>query len=136
MREIHSLLNGKATVVKDARSGDVFDPNSGEVQAKVYFGDKSLLDDAVSNALSAQVAWANLNPQRRARVFFRFKTLIEQEINSLAETIASEHGKTIADAMGDIQRGLDVVEFVCGIPHLQKGEFTQGAGPGIDVYSM
>jgi malonate-semialdehyde dehydrogenase (acetylating)/methylmalonate-semialdehyde dehydrogenase len=77
-----------------------------------------------------------MNPQRRARVMFNFKALIEKNMDALAEMLASEHGKVIADAKGDIQRGLDVVEFACGIPHLLKGEYTEGAGPGIDVYSV
>src|SRR5690606_29070982 len=76
------------------------------------------------------------NPQRRARVMFRFKELIERNMDELARLLSSEHGKVVADSMGDIQRGLDVVEFACGIPHLLKGEYTEGAGPGIDVYSV
>src|SRR3546814_10122980 len=76
------------------------------------------------------------SPQRRSRVMFRFKELVEQNIEELARTLSSEHGKVIADARGDVQRGLDVIEFACGIPHALKGEYTQGAGPGIDVYSM
>src|SRR3546814_273478 len=79
---------------------------------------------------------AAVNPQRRSRVMFRFKELVEQNIEELARTLSSEHGKVIADARGDVQRGLDVIEFACGIPHALKGEYTQGAGPGIDVYSM
>jgi malonate-semialdehyde dehydrogenase (acetylating)/methylmalonate-semialdehyde dehydrogenase len=90
----------------------------------------------VSAALAAQPGWAATNPQRRARVMFRFKELVEANMQPLAELLASEHGKVVADAKGDIQRGLDVIEFACGVPHLLKGEFTPGAGPGIDVYSM
>jgi malonate-semialdehyde dehydrogenase (acetylating)/methylmalonate-semialdehyde dehydrogenase len=76
------------------------------------------------------------NPQRRARVMFNFKALVEKHMDELAHMLSAEHGKVIADSKGDIQRGLEVVEFCCGIPHVLKGEYTQGAGPGIDVYSM
>jgi malonate-semialdehyde dehydrogenase (acetylating)/methylmalonate-semialdehyde dehydrogenase len=118
------------------RKGPVFNPSTGALQAQVALGDAKLLDHAVKQALAAQPAWAATNPQRRARVMFAFKQLIERDMQSLAELLASEHGKVVADAKGDIQRGLEVVEFACGIPHALKGEYTQGAGPGIDVYSM
>ncbi|MFK4872455.1 CoA-acylating methylmalonate-semialdehyde dehydrogenase [Novosphingobium sp. ZW T3_23] len=119
-----------------ARLGDVFNPSTGAVQAQVPLGDAALLDRAVATAQAAQPKWAAMNPQRRARVLFKFKELIEQNMQSLAELLASEHGKVVDDAKGDIQRGLEVVEFCCGIPHMLKGEYTQGAGPGIDVYSL
>ncbi len=118
------------------RHGDVFDPNRGEVQARVPLGTAADLDRAVAAAQAAQPAWAATNPQRRARVMFRFKELVEAEIDSLARLLSSEHGKVVADAKGDIQRGLEVVEFACGVPHLMKGDYSLGAGPGIDVYSM
>ncbi|WP_375401837.1 CoA-acylating methylmalonate-semialdehyde dehydrogenase [uncultured Sphingomonas sp.] len=118
------------------RWGDVFDPNLGEVQARVPLGDAAVLEAAVQAALGAQPAWAATNPQRRARVMFRFKELVEQNIDALAHMLSVEHGKVLADSKGDIQRGLEVIEFACGIPHLLKGEYTQGAGPGIDVCSM
>ena len=120
----------------EGRLGDVFDPNSGQVQARVMLGDAALLERAVAAAQAAQPGWAATNPQRRARVMFRFKELVEQNMDALAHLLSSEHGKVIADARGDIQRGLEVIEFACGIPHALKGEYTQGAGPGIDVYSM
>jgi malonate-semialdehyde dehydrogenase (acetylating)/methylmalonate-semialdehyde dehydrogenase len=94
------------------------------------------LDAAVASALKAQGPWASVNPQRRARVMFEFKRLVEARMSELAEILSSEHGKVIADSNGDIQRGLEVIEFACGIPHALKGEYTEGAGPGIDVYSM
>jgi malonate-semialdehyde dehydrogenase (acetylating)/methylmalonate-semialdehyde dehydrogenase len=94
------------------------------------------LDAAVASALKAQGPWASVNPQRRARVMFEFKRLVEARMSELAEILSSEHGKVIADSKGDIQRGLEVIEFACGIPHALKGEYTEGAGPGIDVYSM
>jgi len=119
-----------------SRNHEVFDPNTGKVQATVPLGGKAELDRAVAAAQAAQPDWAAVNPQRRARVMFRFKELVEANIEDLARLLASEHGKVIADARGDVLRGIDVIEFACGIPHALKGEYTQGAGPGIDVYSM
>ena len=134
MRQIDHFIAGGASFAP-TRESDVFDPNKGVVQAKVKLGDKAVLDAAVEAAKKAQPAWANTNPQRRARVMFEFKRLVEQNIDELALLLSSEHGKVLADAKGDVQRGLDVIEFCCGIPHAQKGEYTLGAGPGIDVYS-
>ena len=134
MRQINHYISGGAGA--SSRQGDVFDPNSGAVQARVALGDAAILQRAVNAALNAQPAWAATNPQRRARVMFNFKALVEARMDELAHLLSSEHGKVIADSKGDIQRGLEVIEFCCGIPHVLKGEYTQGAGPGIDVYSM
>jgi malonate-semialdehyde dehydrogenase (acetylating)/methylmalonate-semialdehyde dehydrogenase len=136
MRQIDHLIVGGTGSGAGGRKGDVFDPNSGAVQAQVAFGGKAELDRAVEAAKKVQPGWAAVNPQRRARVMFRYKELIEDHIQELAELLSSEHGKVIDDARGDVQRGLEVIEFACGIPHVQKGEYTMGAGPGIDVYSM
>ncbi|WP_421737313.1 CoA-acylating methylmalonate-semialdehyde dehydrogenase [Caulobacter sp.] len=136
MRDIAHFVNGQALVGTSGRFGDVFNPNTGEVQARVQLATDAELDAAVQAAAAAQIGWAQTNPQRRARVMFEFKRLIERDMNSLAEILSSEHGKVIADSKGDIQRGLEVIEFACGIPHILKGEYTEGAGPGIDVYSM
>ena len=106
------------------------------MQAEVPLGEPSLLDKAVATAQTVQPAWAATNPQKRARVMFKFKELVEANMQSLAELLSSEHGKVIDDAKGDVQRGLEVIEYACGIPQVMKGEYTQGAGPGIDVYSM
>ena len=136
MRDIAHFVNGQALVGSSGRFGDVFNPNTGEVQARVQFATDAELDAAVQAAAKAQIGWAATNPQRRARVMFEFKRLIERDMNGLAEILSSEHGKVIADSKGDIQRGLEVIEFACGIPHILKGEYTEGAGPGIDIYSM
>lgn len=135
MRQIDHLISGDSGAPA-TRFGEVFDPNNGTVQARVPLGDAATLERAVVTALAAQPAWAATNPQRRARVMFAFKALVEANMQSLAELLSSEHGKVIADSKGDIQRGLEVIEFCCGIPHILKGEYTHGAGPGIDVYSM
>src|SRR5579871_3710249 len=136
MREIGHFIGGKQVKGESGRSGDVFDPNTGEVQAKVALASKAEVEQAIANAAAAQPAWAATNPQRRARVMFRFLDLVQKEYDDLARLLSSEHGKTFADSRGDIQRGLEVVEFACGIPHLMKGEFSEGAGPGIDLYSF
>jgi malonate-semialdehyde dehydrogenase (acetylating) / methylmalonate-semialdehyde dehydrogenase len=136
VREISHFIGNSATAGTGSRRSDVFDPNTGAVQAQVTLGAQADLDAAMANALKAQPGWAATNPQRRARVMFNFKALIEKNMDELAHLLSSEHGKVIADSKGDIQRGLEVIEFACGIPHVLKGEYTQGAGPGIDVYSM
>jgi malonate-semialdehyde dehydrogenase (acetylating) / methylmalonate-semialdehyde dehydrogenase len=135
MRQIDHFISGGIGVL-GSRFADVMDPNNGGVQARVALGDAAVLERAVQAALAAQPAWAMTNPQRRARVMFEFKRLVEANMDALAHMLSSEHGKVIADSKGDIQRGLEVIEFCCGIPHVLKGEYTQGAGPGIDVYSM
>lgn len=135
MRTIDHFMVGE-TGGSTGRTHQIWNPSTGEIQAEVSLGDAALLDLAVQNAKRVQPGWAATNPQKRARVMFRFKELIEQNMQELAELLASEHGKVVDDAKGDVQRGLEVIEFACGIPHVLKGEYTQGAGPGIDVYSM
>jgi malonate-semialdehyde dehydrogenase (acetylating)/methylmalonate-semialdehyde dehydrogenase len=136
MREVHHFVGGETVSGRSGRFADIYNPNTGEIQARVSLATKTELDDAVANASQAFPIWAATNPQRRARVMFEFKRLLEANMSELAELLSSEHGKVVADSKGDLQRGIDVVEFACGIPHLQKGEFTEGAGPGIDVYSV
>ncbi|MEH6409196.1 MAG: CoA-acylating methylmalonate-semialdehyde dehydrogenase [Hyphomonas sp.] len=136
MRDVHHFINGKQVAGTSGRFGDIYNPNTGEVQARVQLATEAELGAAVDSARAAFLGWSTTNPQRRARVMFEFKRLLEANINELAELLSSEHGKVVADSKGDVQRGIDVVEFACGIPHLQKGEYTEGAGPGIDVYSM
>jgi len=136
MHEIGHFIAGQRVKGISGRSGDVFNPATGEVQAKVAFASRGEMRRAVEAAAKAFPEWRSVNPQRRARVLFNFKRLVEDNIDRLAEMLSSEHGKVIADSKGDVQRGLDVIEFACGIPHLQKGEYTEGAGPGIDIYSM
>jgi malonate-semialdehyde dehydrogenase (acetylating)/methylmalonate-semialdehyde dehydrogenase len=136
LSDIPHFVNGAPLAGASGRFGDVFDPNTGEVQSRVSLASTGEVDAAVQAALVAHSGWAATNPQRRARVMFEFKRLVEARINELATLLSSEHGKVVADSKGDIQRGLEVVEFACGIPHALKGEYTEGAGPGIDVYSM
>ncbi|WP_086821505.1 CoA-acylating methylmalonate-semialdehyde dehydrogenase [Allokutzneria sp. NRRL B-24872] len=130
------FVDGKEFPGVSGRLADVYDPSTGSVQAQVRLADKEDVDGVVASAVTAQAEWAKWNPQRRARVLLRFLDLVNREMDSLARLLSAEHGKTIADAKGDIQRGLEVVEFAAGIPHLLKGEFTDGAGSGIDVHSL
>lgn len=136
MRTIPHFIAGAHSAGDGTAMADVFDPNTGTVQAQVPLGSDAELEAAVAAARAAQPAWAALNPQRRARVMFAFKALIEAHMDELAALLSSEHGKVFDDSKGDIQRGLDVVEFACATPHLMKGEYSSGVGPGIDVYSM
>ena len=136
VRELTHFIGGQQVSGASGRFGDVYDPNLGEVQARVPLASKSEVEQAIANAEAAQPAWAAMNPQRRARILMKFLTLVNDEMDSLAALLSSEHGKTIPDAKGDIQRGLEVIEFAVGIPHLLKGEYTESAGTGIDVYSM
>ncbi|WP_144097793.1 CoA-acylating methylmalonate-semialdehyde dehydrogenase [Croceicoccus sediminis] len=135
MRLIDHFITGGAGGAA-GRTSDVYNPSTGQVQAQLKLGDAALLDKVVATAKEVQPAWAATNPQKRARVMFRFKELIEQNMDDLALMLSNEHGKVIDDAKGDVQRGLEVIEYACGIPQVLKGEYTQGAGPGIDVYSM
>lgn len=134
--ELTHFIGGKHVKGTSGRFADIYQPMTGEVIARVPLASAAELRMAVETAQSAQVGWGETNPQRRARVFMRFVDLLNTHMDELAEMLAREHGKTIPDAKGDIQRGLEVAEFAIGIPHLLKGEFTEGAGPGIDIYSM
>ena len=136
VKEIGHFIGGKAVAGTSGRFADVFDPNTGEVQAKVALASEAELKAAVADAKAAQPAWAATNPQRRARIMSKFVELVNAEKEELARMLSAEHGKTIPDSHGDIQRGIEVCEFATGIPHLLKGEYTQNAGPGIDIYSM
>jgi malonate-semialdehyde dehydrogenase (acetylating)/methylmalonate-semialdehyde dehydrogenase len=136
MRTIGHFINGKAVEGTSGRFGEIYDPSTGEVQAKVAFATRGEMRQAVEVAQKAFREWSAVNPQRRARVMFNFKALVEKNMDELARMLSSEHGKVIADSRGDVQRGVEVIEFACGIPHLMKGEYTEGAGPGIDIYSM
>ena len=136
MENIGHFINGKREPGKSGNFSDVFNPATGEVQARVALASKGELDRAVELAKNAQPAWAATNPQRRARVLMKFVELLHRDMDKLAKKLSSEHGKTFPDAKGDIIRGLEVAEFCFGAPHFLKGEFTDSAGPGIDMYSM
>ena len=135
-REYGHYINGSLVPGKSGRFSDIYNPATGEIQAKVALATVAELNEAVEAAAKAQPAWAATNPQRRARVMMKFGALINEHMDELAELVSIEHGKTLPDARGDVQRGLEVVEVCMGAPHLLKGEFTDNGGPGIDLYSM
>jgi malonate-semialdehyde dehydrogenase (acetylating)/methylmalonate-semialdehyde dehydrogenase len=130
------FIGGKHVAGTSGRFADVFQPMDGSVRGRVALASTAELTAAVADAKAAQPAWAATNPQRRARVLMKFVDLVAQHYDELADILAREHGKTIPDAKGDIQRGVEVIEMCIGAPHLLKGEYTDGAGPGIDIYSM
>jgi len=136
MIEIGHFIGGRNVAGSSGRFADIMQPLDGSVRGRVALASKAELRAAVENALAAQPAWEATNPQRRVRVLMKFLELAARDNDALAEMLAREHGKTIPDAKGDIQRGLEVVEVCIGAPHMMKGEYTEGAGPGIDVYSM
>ncbi len=118
MRAVGHFIGGKEVKGTSGRTADVFEPMTGDVQAKVALASKAEVRAAVENARASQPEWAATNPQRRARVMMKFVELVQRDYDKLAELLAREHGKTVPDAKGDIQRGLEVAEFACGIPHL------------------
>jgi malonate-semialdehyde dehydrogenase (acetylating)/methylmalonate-semialdehyde dehydrogenase len=134
--ELTHFIGGKHVKGTSGRFADAYWPMTGELVSKVPLASASEVRAAVENAKAAQPTWAATNPQRRARVLMKFLELVHKEYDQLADLLAREHGKTVADAKGDIQRGLEVVEFCIGAPQMMKGEYTEGAGPGIDIYSM
>ena len=130
------FIGGKAVAGTSGRTSEVFQPMDGTVRGTVALASKAEMAAAVANARAAQPGWAATNPQRRARVLMKFLDLAARANDELADILAREHGKTIADAKGDIQRGIEVIEYCIGAPQMMKGEYTEGAGPGIDIYSM
>ena len=134
-RLLRHYIHGESVEGESQRRGDVFNPATGEVQAQVVLGGAADLERAVASAEKGFAKWSTTSPVARARVMFKFRELVLNELDSLAASLSSEHGKTFSDAKGDIQRGLDVVEFACGVPHLLKGENSDIDGSGIDIRS-
>ena len=136
MHTIEHFINGKTVKGRSGRYGDVYNPATGEIEKKVSLATKEEVGAAVAAADAAFPKWAATPPLVRARIMFKFKQLIEQHMDELAAIITSEHGKVLSDAKGSVIRGLEVVEFVCGIPHLLKGEFSENVGTNVDSWSM
>jgi len=128
-------INGKA-ISSAARFGDVFNPALGQVTKRVVFCNEQLIDQAVKAAAAALPAWRDTPPLRRARVMQRFLDLLQKNQKQLAQIVTEEHGKTLPDAMGSVQRGIEVVEFACGIPHLLKGEHAENVGTQVDTHTV
>lgn len=129
-------INGKAVESKSGRFGDVFDPALGESTKKVGFANQDEINATVAAAKAAFPAWRDLSTARRQAIMFRFRELLEAKKTELAAIITAEHGKVLSDALGEITRGQEVVEFACGLPHLLKGEFSENASTNVDVYSI
>ncbi|GHE92274.1 methylmalonate-semialdehyde dehydrogenase (acylating) [Aliiroseovarius zhejiangensis] len=136
MKTLGHWINGQLVDGTSGRTADVYNPATGEVQAKVALATKDELDAAVAKAAEAQKEWGATNPQKRGRVMMALVGLLNRDMDKLAEALSREHGKTIPDAKGDVQRGLEVIEYCIGAAQMMKGEFTDSAGPGIDMYSM
>jgi malonate-semialdehyde dehydrogenase (acetylating)/methylmalonate-semialdehyde dehydrogenase len=136
MKEVGHFIGGKAVAGTSGRFGPIFDPATGEETGRVAFASAAEVDAAVRAAKAAQPAWAEQTVLRRMRVMFKLKEVIERNADRLARAITAEHGKTLEDARGEVQRGLEVVEFACGLPQLMKGEFSQQVGTGIDILSV
>ena len=136
MKLIEHFIGGKKTKGSSKKTSKVFDPATGEKTAEVILASKVDVNTAVEKAKSAFAEWSRKPPAQRARIIFKFKELIEKNSDELTKLIVSEHGKVYADAQGSLTRGLEVVEFACGIPHLLKGEFTENVGTDVDSWSM
>ncbi len=134
--ELHHFIGGKSVVGKSGRFADVFNPAIGEASARVPLASAAEVDAAVESGKAAFPKWAATPPLVRARVFFKYKELLERNRERLARIIGSEHGKVLADATGEVTRGIEVVEFACGIPHLLKGEYSENVGTNVDSYSL
>lgn len=136
MRQVQHFINGSEVTGSGDRSGDVFNPATGEVQARVGFAGAEDVDTAVSAASAAFEGWADTPVMKRVAILFKFRDVLEAHKEELCELLVKEHGKVWSDAMGELTRGFEVVEFACGIPQLLKGEYSEQVGPGIDSYSM
>ena len=135
MKKINQFINGKEYISKSDRFGDIFNPASGEKIGSVSFANKDDVALAIQNASDAQKKWAATPPLARSRVMFKFKELILRDMDKLALELTNEHGKILSDSVGSLTRGMEVVEFACGIPHLLKGEFSENVGTEIDSWS-
>ncbi len=135
MKKINHFINGKEYISKSGRFGDIFNPTSGEKTGSVSFANKDDVALAIQNASEAQKTWATTPPLARSRVMFKFKELILRDMDKLALELTNEHGKILSDSIGSLTRGMEVVEFACGIPHLLKGEFSENVGTEIDSWS-
>jgi len=136
MQTLSHYLNGQLSAGQSQRTSPVYNPATGEQSAKVALATADETREAVRIADEAFVAWSKTSPLKRSRILFKFKALVEEHTDELARLISSEHGKVFSDAKGEVTRGLEVVEFACGIPHLQKGEHSMNVGTGVDSYSM
>ena len=133
---IDHWINGSLKSSSSDRFGDIFNPATGEVISRLPMGNKKDLEEAVNAAEAAYASWSKTSITKRAQVMFKYKELLESHREELTELITLEHGKVLIDAAGSLQRGIEVVDFACGIPHLLKGEYSEQVGTGVDCYSI
>ncbi len=136
IRTVNHWIGGRAVASASGRSGVVWNPATGETQATVDFANVDEVDHAVDAANGAFAEWRATPLSRRSEVMFKLRELVDANRRRIAEMITSEHGKTLPDAMGEVARGLENIEFACGIPHLLKGGFSEQASRGVDVYQI
>ncbi|MEZ8120131.1 CoA-acylating methylmalonate-semialdehyde dehydrogenase [Vibrio splendidus] len=136
MKTVFNFINGEISEYQTERVAPIFDPATGQQTKQVALSNEEQTAQAIESAQQAHLGWAKTSPLKRARVLFAFKALVEANLDRLARLISSEHGKVYSDAIGELARGLEVVEFACGIPHLQKGEHSSNVGTGIDSHSL
>jgi malonate-semialdehyde dehydrogenase (acetylating)/methylmalonate-semialdehyde dehydrogenase len=136
MTQITHWINGALDTKKPERTGDIYNPATGKVTGTVAFGNAATVDTAVSAATAAFAEWRHSSLTKRTQVLFAFRELVQQNKEKIAALITAEHGKVLSDAAGEVTRGLEVVEFACGIPHLLKGGFSEEVSTGVDVYSI
>src|SRR5450755_1291386 len=136
MKTIEHWIGGASTPGGSARTADVYNPATGQVQARVLLAGPADVDEAVQTAKKAQASWQDVSLTRRARIMFAFRELIERHLDDLARVVSAEHGKVISDAKGEVIRGMEVVEFACGIPQLLKGEFSEQVSNEVDAFSF
>ena len=129
---LQHFVNGSETASANGRHGDIYNPATGEVQKKVAFASKGDVENAIAAAQEAFPAWAATPPALRAKILFKYKHLLDENADKIAALLTSEHGKVLNDAMGEVTRGIEVVEFACGIPHLLKGEYTENVARDVD----
>ncbi|EJT86091.1 methylmalonate-semialdehyde dehydrogenase [Pseudomonas putida S11] len=134
MKTIGHLINGEVRL-DSKRTQDVFNPATGKVEKLVVLADKVTVEEAISAAEAAFPTWRDTPPMKRARVMYRFKELLEQHADRICTLIGEEHGKICHDAAGELQRGIENVEYACGAPELLKGEHSKNVGPNIDSWS-
>ena len=136
MNQITHWINGALDTSKPERSGDIYNPATGKVTKTVAFGNAATVDSAVTAATNAFSEWRHSSLTKRSQVLFAFRELVLQNKEKIAALITDEHGKVLSDASGEVTRGLEVVEFACGIPHLLKGGYSEEVSTGVDVYSI
>jgi malonate-semialdehyde dehydrogenase (acetylating)/methylmalonate-semialdehyde dehydrogenase len=136
MKTVSHWINGSLTTDKASQMGEIFNPATGKISGTVNFADITTVNQAVQAASSAFDTWRHSSLTKRTQVLFAFRELVNKNKEKIAEIITSEHGKVLSDAQGEVTRGLEVVEFACGIPHLLKGGFSEEVSTGVDVYSI